>query len=503
MVTRFRHTARPVPPPPPVLPPGERPPPAAEPLAAAWGWKTPAGGRAAHVDPAVEYQGTTVQVCGLYPFTAGSGAPPIGVPIGRHMLWGETVCLDPLGWLRAGLVTNPGMFLLGQPGIGKSAFAHRLITGMVATGVRALVLGDTKPDYTRHVRHLGGQVIEIGRGLDRINPLDAGPLGQALAGMSGTDAAALRWEVRGRRLSLLLALATLVRGGPVTNAEEVVLGRAVDLLDDRITTDPTVPDVLRLIDEGPEELRSAARAPDPAQYRDRISPLVFTLALLCEGSLAGVFDGPTTHPIDLDAPAVSVDISRVGVAGDTLLAAALLCTWSYGFGMVDAAAVLADAGLAPRRTYLGVLDELWRALRGAAGLVEHADALTRLNRNKGMASLMITHSLADLDALATEEDRAKARGFVDRAAITVCGGLPPRELDRLGAITPMTDAERAMVGSWSAPDSWQAGSRHPGRGRYLIKTGGRLGIPVQMTLLPKELALYDSDQAIRLPATLR
>ena len=99
---------------------------------------------------------------------------------GRHQLWGEVVCLDPLAWLRAGLVTNPGMFVLGQPGTGKSALVKRLVTGAVAFGTRVLILGDTKPDYTPLVRHLGGQVIRIGRGLDRINPLDAGPLGAAL-----------------------------------------------------------------------------------------------------------------------------------------------------------------------------------------------------------------------------------------------------------------------------------------------------------------------------------
>jgi len=152
---------------------------------------------------------------------------------------------------------------------------------------------------------------------------------------------------------------------------------------------------------------------------------------------------------------------------------------------------------APRRNTLAVMDELWRALRGGAGLVEHADALTRLSRAKGMASLMVTHSLADLDALPTEEDRAKARGFVDRSAITVLGGLPPRELDRVEEVAPLTDAEREMVASWSSPESWQPGALHPGRGKYMIKTGGRLGIPVQMRLLPTELDLYDSDQAVR------
>ncbi len=366
----------------------------AVPLAPAWGWPIPDGGRAVNVTAAPEYQATTTQLCGLFPFLAGSGTPAAGTPVGRHQLWGEVVCLDPLAWLRGGLVTNPGMFVLGQPGTGKSALVKRLISGAVAFGTKVLILGDTKPDYARLVRHLGGQVIRIGRGLDRINPLDAGRL---------------RAEVRSRRLSLLLALATLIRETRISNAEEVVLRRAIDLLDERARgqSAPTVTDVLRVIEEGPDILRSAARALTAQQYAGRVADLVFTLDLLCTGSLAGVFDGPTSQPIDLGAPAVSVDISAVKAAGDKLLTAALLCTWSYGFGCVDAAAALADTGGGPRRSYLGVMDELWRALRGAPGLVEHADSLTRLNRAKGMAHIMITHSLADLDALATEEDRAK------------------------------------------------------------------------------------------------
>ena len=162
--------------------------------------------------------------------------------------------------------------------------------------------------------------------------------------MTGPDAEALRWEVRSRRLSLLLALCTLVRQSRISNAEEVILGRAVDLLDQRAAgrREPTVTDVLAVIEEGNDTLRSAARTDTTGAYRERVADLVFSLDLLCSGSLAGVFDGPTSKPIDLDAPAVSVDISAVGAAGDSLLTAAMLCTWSYGFGVVDAAAALAD-----------------------------------------------------------------------------------------------------------------------------------------------------------------
>src|SRR5580693_7260071 len=159
-----------------------RPTPALARVPPAWGWKVPFAGRAAHVTAAPEFQATSTQVCGLYPYVAGSGSPAVGTPVGRHQLFGEVVCLDPLAWLRAGLITNPGEFVLGQPGTGKSTLVKRQLTGAVATGTRVLVLGDTKPDYSMLVEHLGGQVIRVGRGMDRINPLDSGPLGAALGG---------------------------------------------------------------------------------------------------------------------------------------------------------------------------------------------------------------------------------------------------------------------------------------------------------------------------------
>jgi hypothetical protein len=468
------------------------------PAAPAWGWKIPGGGRAAHVSAAPEYQGTTNQVCGLYPFLAGSGTPAVGTPVGRHQMSGEIACLDPLAWLRAGLTVNPGQFVLGQPGTGKSTLVKRQVTGAVAAGTRVLVLGDTKPDYTLLTDHLGGQVIRIGRGMDTVNPLDSGPLGMALRTAGGAEGRALRHDVRARRLSLLMALCTLVREGRVSNAEEVILGRAVDLLGERNPeVQPTITGVLAVIAEGPDTLRSAARAETPDAYRARTDDLAFTLTSLCAGTLAGTFDGPTSRPVDMSAPIVTMDISRVGAAGDRLLTAAMLCTWAHGYGLVDAAAFVAGQLCTAPRPTLAVMDELWRALRGAPGLVEHADSLTRLNRARGMATIMITHSLADLDALPTEEDRAKARGLAERCAITVLAALPPRELERVSEITPLTGPERDLVTSWAAPESWQPGARHPGRGRYLIKTGERLGLPIQMSLVGAEHHLYDTDQMIR------
>ncbi len=469
------------------------------PVAPALGWRAPGAGRAAWARPARAYAATTTQAAGLFPFVAGSGAPTAGVPLGRHLTWGEVVCADPFSWMEAGITTNTGMFLLGQPGVGKSALAKRLTLGMAAFGVRPIILGDTKGEHTAIIAALGGQVIRVGRGLDRINPLDPGPLGQIAYRLPAAGAHALRAEVRGRQLTSLMALCALVRGAggaPVSNGEEVLLGHALD----QLTTGSAVPTVAALLDllrEPTPALLNAAEGRTRRDYDDATRELRRTLNLLSAGALAGVFDGPSTTTLDLTAPGISVDISATAAAGDTLVAAAMLATWSAGFGTVDAATALADAGLATPRRHLMVMDELWRALRGAPGLVEHADALTRLNRSRGIASLMITHSLADLEALPTRADVAKARGFVERSAIVALGGLPRRELAAVTQVVPLTAREIDLVASWSSAESWQPGARHPGRGSYLLKTGQRPGLPLAMELTAAESVLYDTDTRIR------
>ncbi len=410
----------------------------------------------------------------LFPFLAGAGAPTGGIAVGRHIVWQETVHLDPFVWLSQGLTTNTGIFQLGQPGTGKSAFAKRQIVGMVASGVRPVVLGDPKGEYSALVQRLGGQVVRVGRGMDRINPLD-----------TASHAASTREETRARRLSLMLALCAQVRRNrAVSNGEEIVLAAAMDELAGM--ADPTVRDVLhRLRDPSPELLR-AAQARDIAQYDDLTRELRWTLGLLLEGSLAGVFDGPSSRSFDHTAPAVAIDLSAVH--DETLLGAAMLCAWAWG-----QAAVASASRTNPGSRWFLLMDELWRALRGAPGLVDHVDALTRLNRSRGIASLMVTHSLADLEALPDPADVAKAVGFIDRSAIVVLSGLPRRELEAVSRIVPLTEPEKALVASWASADRWQTGSRHPGRGKYLIKTGHRPGLPVSMQLTAAEEVLYDTD----------
>ena len=455
-----------------------------------------AGGRRAVAGPWA-FAGTTTQMAGLFPFVAGSGAPAVGVPVGRHLRTHEVVCCDQFAWHAAGLVTNLGMMVMGAPGAGKTSLAKRLVRGLMASGVTALVLGDPKGEYVRVTESAGGQVIRVGRGLDRINPLDAGPLGAALGRMTGTAREAMLAEVRGQRLNALLALCSLVRADGVADWEAAVLGAAVDALTDAGLPDPTVPDVLAVLASGADPLVRAAQVA-ATRFADETTPLRRTLYGLVEGPLKGVFDRPTSTALDLNAPMVCVDLSAVTGAGDVLMAASMLATWSYGHAMIEASVALGRLGLAPPRRFLAVLDEMWRALRGSSALVEQADALTRVYRHKAVAHLMLTHSLDDLAAVGTDADRAKARGFLDRCAITALTAMSERELAEIGRLRHLTGRERAIVQSWSSASSWQTGGRHPGRGKYLLKAGDRVGIPVEMTLVGDEPDLYDTD-----PGSLR
>jgi len=446
------------------------------------------------------WRGTTVQVCGLWPFAAGSGSPTCGAPLGQNLLTGMTVCGDPVSWFtRAHLITNPSLFVTGRPGTGKSTLIDRMLLYLAATGVTPLVLGDLKPDYTATVAHLGGQVIAIGRGLGGINILDPGAMGAAAQQIGGQAGAQLQAEAHGRALAITAALITLVRGRPVDDHEQTVLAACLHHLTERRATSqpPTLPDLVAVLEQGPDRVRAVTLdRGSERRYRVAVDPLHRSLLGLLDGPLGRVFGSATTTRINLDAPAVAVDISRIGEADAQLTAAAMLAAWSDGLGCVAAAHALADAGLARQRWYFAVLDELWRPLRAAGGLVDRIDAITRLNRTWGLGQAMITHTLKDLEAVDSPADRAKARGFAERAGMVTCFGLPRSELGDLDQIIGLSSREVDLITSWSSPAGWTGGTsatQPPGLGRCLIKVGGRPGVPVRIQLTATERRLHDTD----------
>ncbi|MFD1722428.1 ATP/GTP-binding protein [Amnibacterium endophyticum] len=491
------------------------------------GWFGRGGGQAVNIQAADEFRATTVQVCGLYPFSVGTGTPMIGVPLGKNLATGGSVCCDPISWFqRAQLIANPSVFVLGKPGLGKSSLTRRMATGLAGYGTLPLVLGDLKPDYVDLIEALDGQVITLGRGRGYLNILDPGEAHDAATRLTaeaariertmrrkGADRPALKAEAarirrlgaqvladaHGRRHTMIAALLTILRSEPPTDREETILDRALKWLDEHHHGIPVLADLLAVIQAAPDELRQVALdRGDLDRYRAITENLEASLiGLTTGGRLGEVFSRPTTTPMRRDRPVV-YDVSSIDDSESDLQAAILLACWSAGFGTVNVATALADAHLEPRRHYFVILDELWRALRAGRGMVDRVDALTRLNRARGVGLAMISHTMSDLLALATEEDRMKARGFVERAGMVICGGLPGAEMPQLTAAVPMSAAEQAMLASWQDPPAWDPSTGHeaepPGRGRFLIKVGGRPGIPIRVELTQAELAVNDTNK---------
>ena len=123
--------------------------------------------------------------------------------------------------------------------------------------------------------------------------------------------------------------------------------------------------------------------------------------------------------------------------------------------------------------------------------------MMRLLRTKAVEIWMIVHSLDDLEALPSEQDRAMARGFIDRSAAVVMGGLSPRDLEKVGRVVPLTRPEASLVSGWAGAESWVRGTRHPGRGNFLIKCGQKTGLPVHLRYVAGEKELYNTDPAER------
>ncbi len=465
------------------------------------GWFGRGGGAMNAIEPAVEFRGTSTQVCGLWPFSTGAGTPMTGVPLGRHLQTAATVCCDPVSWFqRAKLIPNPSALVLGRPGLGKSTVARRWAVGLAGYGVLPMVLGDVKGEHIDMIRALGGQVNEIGRDRGALNVMDPGEATTAAARLTGAAREQLLSAARARRLTVLDGLLTIVRKSPPTDREQAILDRCLRVLDERHETVPVLADLLHVIQNPPQEVRDVALdRGDMTRYQQITDQLEASLIGLVSGGRFGqTFGRPTTEPIARDRPFL-YDISSIDEGDKDMQAAALLACWSAGFGSIEVARALSDAGLEPQRNYFIVLDELWLALRAGRGMVDRVDALTRLNRQKGVGMVMLSHTVSDLLSLSHPEDVEKAQGFVERAGMVVCGGLPEHETQRLSGQLQFSNLERELVAGWQSPPSWDPvtdrEAQPPGVGRFLIKAGGRPGVPVDVQLTATEQHIHDTNKA--------
>ncbi len=458
------------------------------------------------------FRGTSVQVCGLWPFAGGSSRPNFGVPVGQDISTGSTVCCDPFTWFRHGLISSPSVTVYGLQGFGKSTFTLRQAIGAAAQGFVPIFCGDLKNEYSDATRALNGTTMRYGES-QRLNVLDLGAMAQAaqrLGGERGEELLAIALE---RSALMVSSLVQIARKQVVRDFEYTLIYEAIRLVHEKAGPDtgqgaaPVLGDLAQLTQNPTQELMDLIVAEDHAEYRLEARDLNRSLQAVLRGRLGATFNGQTTTRLDLDAPALNIDISAVEKRSDEVLAAVMLATWSEVFATIEASNALADAGAAPQKHFLTVMDEMWRPMRlEGAGLVDKLDSITRLNRNEGVGHIFVTHSPKDMESMSSSADVRKAQGFAERSGIVVTAALAEDDLRSLSRVKKMTEQEIDLVSSWSTPPGWQArtivdpetGRERPApppdAGKVLIKLGQRAGIPTQVKITPTELRLHDTNR---------
>jgi len=329
---------------------------------------------------------TTAQIAGIYPFIVDSGLDAPGMFIGRHVWSGNSFVFDVFELYRQQVIENPNFAVFGAVGSRKSSLLKTLMSRGAAFGYQAAVPCDPKGEYTRLARRLGCEPTYIGPGMStRLNPLDAPPRPR---GIHDHDWAR---EVKRARSSLLASLIETAKGVPLTPAEHTAVDLALDVVSRQITgatTDrwatPLLGHVLDAMTE-PSEADCVGLPMTATELRDASRDATLTLRRLTGGALSGLFDGPTTSPLDFDRPIAVLNLERVQ-GSDEMIALIMTCAQ----GWMEAALMRQDGV----QRYV-VYDECWRLMR-FAGLVRRLSAQQKLARQWGCANAIVAHRISDL-----------------------------------------------------------------------------------------------------------
>ncbi|MFE4826776.1 ATP-binding protein [Streptomyces sp. NPDC056672] len=414
---------------------------------------------------------TTATVSGAYPFLAEGGLGAEGIFIGRDVHAEAAFCYDPFTLYGSGRIegfTNPNAVLAGIIGMGKSALAKSIATRSIAHGYRVYVPCDPKGEWTSVARALGGYTIALGPGLPgRLNPLDAPA---RPASVSEDDWAT---EVRKRRLLLLAALARTVLTRDLQPMEHTALDLALDLV---VTdaqargTEPLLGDIAHTL--GTPQRLDQALGDQAGRMGPAAQDLAHALRRLVHGDLSGMFDAPSTVAFDPTTPMLSIDLSRLGGAGDdTALVLAMTCASAW----MESALADPDGG----RRWV-IYDEAWRVMRHL-GLLERMQSQWKLSRGLGIANLMIIHRLSDLLSAgdAGSRGRVLAEGLLADCSTRIIYRQEPDQLAAAASLLGLTGIETQAVSALT-------------KGRGLWKVAGRSFI-TQHILHPAERRLFDTD----------
>jgi type IV secretory pathway VirB4 component len=379
------------------------------------------------------HRSTTRHAQAVYPFMAAGALGGRGVFVGRDAS-GGAFCYDPWVLYGEGMLDDPNAIVLGKLGQGKSSLVKTLLWRMLLFGRRAFVL-DIKREYGPLCDAVGVRPISLepGGGV-RLNPLASRPEEHA-------------------QLELLRAVSVTALGGPLTQIEAAALREALRIVRARGRGEPTLPEIAAALFAPTAEMADALRT-NALRLAADARRAALALQDLCEGPLKGMFDGPTTPGLDLDAKLLVLDLHAVRDSPAVGILMACATAWM--------SALLARMAERPGRGRLiNVADESWKIVQHT-GLGEWFQSNFKLARQFGVMNLVVLHKLADLQAAGDAGSRAAriAEGLVADASTRVVYHQDESQVPLTRTLLGLSETEAGLISMLAAGQAlWRVGSR--------------------------------------------
>jgi type IV secretory pathway VirB4 component len=324
--------------------------------------------------------------------------------------------------------------VLGTLGQGKSALVKTLLWRMLLFGRRAFVL-DVKREYGPLCEAAGVKPVSLvpGGGV-RLNPL-----------------AARRDEHA--QVELLRAVTVTALGQPLTQVEASALREALHTTRAHGQAEPTLPEIAALLFAPVAEIADRLMT-TPERLAADVRRAALALQDLCEGPLRGMFDGPTTRGLDLDARLLVLDLHAVRDSPAVGILMACATAWM--------SALLSRMAERPgRERLINVADESWKIIQHD-GLGEWFQTNFKLARQYGVMNLAVLHKLADLRGAGDAGSRAAriAEGLVADASTRVIYHQDESQVPLTRTLLGLSETESRLISSLLPGQAlWRVGSR--------------------------------------------
>ncbi|KUL48131.1 ATP/GTP-binding protein [Streptomyces sp. NRRL F-4489] len=347
---------------------------------------------------------STGQAQAVYLPTAAPGLGDSGVIIGREVYSGKGYIYDPFQ-LYGQQLPAPHWLVLGESGNGKSALEKTYVLRQLRFRDRQVVVLDAQGEdgvgeWNLIAQQLGITPIRLDpaaalNGGIRLNPLDPSITTTGQLALLRTIIEVAMGHGLDERAGFALKVAHAAVTGQYARRDAEEAADGAERAAGARGRQPVLSDIVEQL-RHPEPASAEAMNVDIDDVRAWGLDVALVLDRLVDGDLRGMFDGPTSAGIDLDAPLIVFDLSHIdrnSIAMPILMA--IVGVW------------LEHTWIRPdRKKRIFLVEEAWHIINSPF-VAQLFQRLLKFGRRLGLSFVAVVHHLSDVvDGAAAREAAA-------------------------------------------------------------------------------------------------